>query len=447
MVSGAREPFAARVLVVDDNPAIHDDFRKIFAPREVPSALDDLEEALFGGRTNPGSPAAVELSFAHQGREALALVEAELAEGRTFDVAFVDVRMPPGIDGVETAVRLWTLDRRLQIVLCTAYSDYSWEEIADRLGAADGYLILKKPFDRVEARQLVHSLAEKRALFNERDMRLQELDRLIRERTAELATANASLALEMTQRLVTEQQLHQLQKLEALGRLAACMGHEINNPLSYVLGNVEQAGFMLEEGSPLGLAERGELRTMLDEAAAGVHRIAVLVRHLKVFSRSERQPAQAFRVNDVVESALTLVDNEIRHRATLVRDLAADLPVLMGEPQRVETVLVNLLLNAVQAISPGDPAGNRIRVSTRRDSGDEIVIDVSDSGRGIPQDELERVFEAFYTTKPVGEGTGLGLAICHTIIQAHGGRLSIASAPGSGTTVTAVLPISSAAVG
>jgi two-component system NtrC family sensor kinase len=344
-------------------------------------------------------------------------------------------------------VRLWSLDRRLQIVLCTAYSDYSWEEIADRLGAADGYLILKKPFDRVEARQLVHSLAEKRALFNERDMRLQELDRLIRERTAELATANASLALEMTQRLVTEQQLHQLQKLEALGRLAACMGHEINNPLSYVLANVEQAGFMLEEGSPLGPQERNELRTMLDEAAAGVHRIAVLVRHLKVFSRSERQPAQAFRVNDVVESALILVDNEIRHRATLVRDLTAGLPVLMGEPQRVETVLVNLLLNAVQAIPPGDPAGNRIRVSTRRDSGDEIVIDVSDSGRGIPKDELERVFEAFYTTKAVGEGTGLGLAICHTIIQAHGGRLSIASAPGSGTTVTAVLPISSAAAG
>ena len=445
MVSGARQPFAARVLVVDDNPAIHDDFRKIFAPRDVPSALDALEEALFGDRTSPGNTATVELSFARQGAEAVALVELAAGERRTFDVAFVDVRMPPGIDGIETAVRMWKLDPRLQIVLCTAYSDYSWEEIADRLGSAEGYLILKKPFDRVEARQLVHSLGEKRALLNERELRLQELDQLIRERTAELAQANASLAMEMTQRLETEQQLHQLQKLEALGRLAACMGHEINNPLSYVLANVEQASFMLEQ--PPGPAELDELRTMLQEAAAGVHRIALLVRHLKVFSRLERQPTQSFRVNEVVESALTLVGNEIRHRATLVRDLADDLPVLMGEPQRVETVLVNLLLNAVQAIPPGDPSGNRIRVSTRRDRGDEIVIDVSDSGRGIPQDELERVFEAFYTTKAVGEGTGLGLAICHTIIQAHGGRLSIASAPGSGTTVTAVLPISTAAVG
>jgi two-component system, NtrC family, sensor kinase len=434
-----RQPLAARVLVVDDNAAIHDDFRKIFVST-VNGELEELEASLFGERPSPSIAASVDLAFASQGTEAVSLVERDLAGGRTFDVAFVDVRMPPGIDGVETVVRLWRIDPRMQIVMCTAYSDYSWEEMATRLGAADSFLILKKPFDRVEARQLVQSLTEKRALLLERESRLEELDRLIRERTDELAQANASLALEMKQRLKTEQQLHQSQKLEALGRLAACMGHEINNPLSYVLANVEQAGIMVGDQEPLGSEERLELRTMLEEAASGVNRIALLVRHLKVFSRAQPQPSRPFAVNAVIDSAFTLVRNEIRHRASLVLDLASDLPEVVGEAHRLEQVLVNLLINAVQSIPPGDAEGNRIKVTTQTGGAGEVVIAVSDTGCGIAPDDLERVFEAFYTTKPVGEGTGLGLAICHSIVQAHGGRIAIDSTVGSGTTVTVALP-------
>jgi signal transduction histidine kinase len=448
MEGSSTRPAAARVLVVDDNPAIHDDFRKILVPQAAADELAELEATLFGeagrgGAGGAGGPAvsAVELSFASQGDEAIALVERSVADGRPYDVAFVDVRMPPGIDGVETAVRLWQRDPRVQIVMCTAYSDYSWEEMAERLRAADSYLILKKPFDRMEARQLVHSLSEKRALLLERETRLIELDGLIRERTAELAQANASLALEMQQRLATEQKLHQSQKLEALGRLAACMGHEINNPLSYVLANIEHAGAVLAGDEPLSPDDRHELATMLEEAAGGVHRIAVLVRHLKLFSRAQPQPSRPFSVNQVVESAFTLVRNEIRHRAGLVSSLADGLPDLVGEPQRIEQVLVNLLLNAVQSIQPGDASGNTIRVTTRSDSPAEVVVEVSDTGCGIAPHELERVFEAFYTTKPVGEGTGLGLAICHSIVAAHGGRMSIASQLGRGTTFTVALPV------
>lgn len=427
------------MLVVDDNPDIHRDFRKILVPVEVPDDLGELETALFGDRPTAPAPAPVELSFASQGAEALLMVEAAVAAGQAYDVAFVDVRMPPGMDGVETAVRIWQIDARVQIVMCTAYSDFSWEEMTERLGAGHSYLILKKPFDRVEARQLVQALTEKRALLLEREARLVELDRLVRERTDELAQANAVLAQEMRQRLMTEQQLAQSQKLEALGRLAAGMGHEINNPLSYVLSNVEEASMMLEPGKPLGDAERDELRVMLDETAAGVQRISLLVRHLKLFSRSQPQPSRPFSVNDVVTSALTLVRNEIEHRANLVRALAPDLPEVVGEPNRIEQVLINLLLNAAQAIPLGDATGNTVRVSTRRGLDDEVVIEVADTGCGIAADDLERVFEAFYTTKPVGEGTGLGLAVCHSIVEAHGGRIAIDSKPGGGTTVTVAL--------
>jgi two-component system, NtrC family, sensor kinase len=432
----------ARVLVVDDNAAIHGDFRKTLASPAPADELAELEEKVFGELASAAEPSpALDLWFARQGIEAVALVEREAAAGRSFDVAFVDVRMPPGIDGVETVVRMWKIDPRVQIVMCTAYSDYSWEEMAGRLGSAHSYLVLKKPFDRVEVRQLVQSLSEKRALLLERESRLDELDHLVRERTAELARANASLALEMRQRLATEQQLHQSQKLEALGRLAACMGHEINNPLSYVVANIEQAGIMLSGEAPLGAADRAELCTMLEETAAGVQRIAVLVRHLKVFARVQSQPSRLFAVNEAIESALTLVGNEIRHRATLVAELDADLPQVMGERDRIEQVMVNILLNAVQAIPPGDAARNTIRVATRATADGEIVVQVSDTGCGISAADVERVFEAFYTTRAVGQGTGLGLAICHSIIQAHGGRISIESSLGAGTTLTVALPV------
>ena len=430
---------AARVLVVDDNPDIHRDFRKILVPVENADELDALEASLFDEKPRTRTAAPVELAFASQGLEAVGMVELALAAGRAYDVAFVDVRMPPGMDGVETAVRMWKIDPRVQIVMCTAYSDFSWEEMTERLGAGDSYLILKKPFDRVEARQLVQALSEKRALLLEREARLAELDRLVRERTDELAQANAVLAQEMRQRILTEQQLAQSQKLEALGRLAAGMGHEINNPLSYVLSNVEEASLMLAPDAPLGEPERAELRTMLDETAAGVQRISLLVRHLKLFSRQQPQPLRPFSVNDVVSSALPLVRNEIEHRAILTRALDPTLPDVIGEPNRIEQVLINLLLNAAQAIPLGNVSGNEVRIATRRGGGDQVLIEVSDTGCGIAPHDLERVFEAFYTTKPVGEGTGLGLAVCHSIVEAHGGRIGIESRLGGGTTVTVAL--------
>jgi signal transduction histidine kinase len=179
---------------------------------------------------------------------------------------------------------------------------------------------------------------------------------------------------------------------------------------------------------------------MLDEAGAGVHRIAALVRHLKVFSRAQPQPSRPFAINDVVESAITLVQNEIRHRATLSLGLGSALPEVFGEPQRIEQVLVNVFINAAQSIPPGDVSGNTIRVTTHPAAAGEVVIEISDTGCGISPEDLERAFEAFYTTKPVGEGTGLGLAICHSIVEAHRGRMSIDSEVGSGTTVTIALP-------
>src|ERR1051325_1687855 len=151
----------SRILIIDDNRAIHDDFRKILAPPREESTLNDLRAELFGEDKVKGKAASFDLASAYQGQEGLAQVSDSLSKGTPFAMAFVDVRMPPGWDGIETIARIWEVDPDLQIVLCTAYSDYSWTDMRARVGQPDSLLVLKKPFDNIEALQLAHALTKK----------------------------------------------------------------------------------------------------------------------------------------------------------------------------------------------------------------------------------------------------------------------------------------------
>jgi PAS domain S-box-containing protein len=174
-----------RILVVDDNPSIHADFRKILCPDLASKRkADSLRAALFGEPEEVSDAVSFEVHSAHQGQEALEMVRESLAQGRPYAMAFVDVRMPPGWDGIETAARIWEIYPALQIVICTAYSDYSWEEIRGKLRQQDSLLILRKPFDNTEVQQLAHALTKKWSLTLHTEMQLQEL-----------ARTNTSLAL------------------------------------------------------------------------------------------------------------------------------------------------------------------------------------------------------------------------------------------------------------
>ena len=147
-----------RILVIDDAEVIHDDFRKILAVEPV--RIDQTEVELFGPPPTATFRAVFEVDSAHQGQEGLTMVERARRDGRPYALAFVDVRMPPGWDGIETTTRLWEADPDLQVVICTAYSDYSWGEMTEQLGAPDSLLILKKPFDTVEVLQLTHAMTK-----------------------------------------------------------------------------------------------------------------------------------------------------------------------------------------------------------------------------------------------------------------------------------------------
>ena len=151
-----------RILIVDDNTAIHEDFRKILGSHgAADNRLGDAERALFGGPADQIDRAAFRVDSAFQGREALEMVQRSMRENDPYAMAFVDVRMPPGWDGIETLEHVWKCCPELQAVICTAYSDYSWDDIVRRLGQTDRLLILKKPFEMVEVLQLAHALTQK----------------------------------------------------------------------------------------------------------------------------------------------------------------------------------------------------------------------------------------------------------------------------------------------
>lgn len=188
-----RRDDSARLLIVDDNRAIHEDFRKILLGPELDPNLQNLDAMLFGDRVPADSRTAFQLDSALQGAEALVLVEKSLADQNPYAVAFVDMRMPPGWDGLETIERLWRVDPQIQVVICSAYSDHDWQDLIARLGRTDKLLVLKKPFERIEVLQCSDALAAK--WRNERALRahIGSLEKAVTDRTQGLEAANKQL--------------------------------------------------------------------------------------------------------------------------------------------------------------------------------------------------------------------------------------------------------------
>jgi two-component system, cell cycle sensor histidine kinase and response regulator CckA len=199
-----------RILIIDDNRSIHADFHKILSQGEAThAALEVSEEALFGCAPTKERQIPFEVDSAYQGQEGVAMVKKALEEGRPYAMAFVDIRMPPGWDGVETTQKTCEIDSEIQIVICTAYSDYSWEEMFDRIGNDDRMVVLKKPFDTVEALQLAHALTEKWWLSQQSKQKIEDLEKIVAERTRELLQANENLQAEVEEHKQAEKMLRE----------------------------------------------------------------------------------------------------------------------------------------------------------------------------------------------------------------------------------------------
>jgi two-component system NtrC family sensor kinase len=470
-----------RILIVDDNRDVHVDFRKILAP--PPSSalkLDALELALFGEASapSPAEQAAFTLDSAYQGQEALGLVERSLVSGAPYALAFVDMRMPPGWDGVETISRLWAVDPDLQVVICSAYSDYSWREIIDKIGQSDGLLILKKPFDSIEVVQVACAFSAKWQLHREARRRTEDLESLVELRTRSLEELNQKLRAEMAEKADMESALRLAQKLEAVGRLAAGIAHEINTPIQFVgdslhfvrdsmtdiqrvLERYDDLRRQVTDGTATTNAANaiGEIIDEVDfpylvenvpgaieRSLEGLGRVATIVRSMKQFAHPDRPEMSDIDLNEAIQATLTIARNEYKYVADIETHFA-DLPRVTCHAGEINQAVLNILVNGAHAIADavkGTETRGTIAVRTER-QGNMVIISIRDTGVGIPQAIRERIFDPFFTTKEVGRGTGQGLAIARSaIVEKHGGDLTFESEPGRGTTFFIRLPIDGA---
>ena len=231
-----------RILVIDDNVSIHEDFRKILSPPADADSLNQARAALFGEAPTIPTQVRYELDFASQGREGFGLAQSAHQAGNPYAVAFIDMRMPPGWDGLETIEHLWYADPEIQIVICSAYSDHPWEDVSHRIGETDKLLILMKPFNSIEVVQLANALTKKWNLARSVKQQIERLAMSVTQRTAEFWDANERLQAHVAGRAgetgSTQSQGEMTSLFHQKEEFLAIMSHEIFLPMNELVGKV-----------------------------------------------------------------------------------------------------------------------------------------------------------------------------------------------------------------
>jgi signal transduction histidine kinase len=277
-------------------------------------------------------------------------------------------------------------------------------------------------------------LAAVDAAYRQADDDRRLVERSLDLTSQELVEKNLALREELEALHRAEERASMADRMASLGTLAAGVAHEINNPLAYVVANLQ---FIQEELASGGAVSGSEMGEALTAALEGASRVRAIVRDLKAFSRSDDADVTAVDVGAVLRSAINMASHESRHRAQVVVQLAS-VPPVAGTPSKLGQVFLNLLINAAHAIAPGATNQNQITVRAFL-LGERVVVEIEDTGSGMSPEVQQRIFDPFFTTKPVGVGTGLGLAICHGIVQAAGGDIQVASTLGEGSTFRVLL--------
>ena len=558
-MSNSTIPAANRILIIDDNREIQADFRKILAPQTnstTGTALQAAKSLLFSQPAETSATPAVtyQIDTATQGQEGLQMVEQAANEGRPYALAFVDVRMPPGWDGIETVAHIWQKFPELPVVICTAYSDYSWSEMISKLGHSDNLVILRKPFEAVEVLQLAHSFTRKWLLARQIRTHIEELDGLVQSRTRNLQETNEALrhseerfakafrnnpvplALQtvgerryvdvnesflrltgfkreeilgqiptgwklfpisetkcdmldalsakrpvrclqtelrtpdgrsltvlvsaevieldnqmhllisiqdITERLNIENQLRQAQKMEAVGQIAAGIAHDFNNILSVIQGHAE---LQLNMGH-----EDGSLVQSLHEIAGASARAASLTRQLLAFSRKQMLHRRPIDLRESLDNLSKMLQRIIGEQICLQIQCAENLPPVLADAVGLEQVVINLAVNARDAMPRGGPltiSAESVTIDAEYQKrepdaliGTFVRLSVADKGSGMDETVRKKIFEPFFTTKEVGKGTGMGLATVYGIVKQHQGWIEVESEPEVGSVFKVFLPV------
>ena len=360
---------------------------------------------------------------------------------KEFDLVISDVMMPE-MGGIELLKRTTKEYPEIATLMLTSMDETQIATQAMQLGAYD-YIL--KPVDFGQLNLCIQNALSKQGLIRENRAYKQQLEKMVRE-----------------QGDVINQQRSQLMhadKLSSIGMLISGICHEINNPLSFIKSNIELLGLYfgnlaktLEEyatehpGYKLKNMNMGEvvknINGMLEDSSHGVQKITAIVDDIMGFSRKKSEEKRPFSMKECVESSLNLARFITKNKVKVITEFDPDAPLVLGQPQKIEQVLLNLFQNAVYAMR--GRAGAELNIAVRRTTGKkdaekQVAVEVRDNGPGMPEEVRLHIFEPYYTTKPSGEGTGLGLFISKDIIEGHGGTIEVASGTG-GTVFVITLP-------
>ncbi len=422
-----------RVLVIDDDPNIHRDFERILTQSEEDE--DALERHLFGASTPASIRVPLQIEHRYQGPEGWQAVAEAVEAQQPYSIAFVDMRMPPGPDGLQTIERIWELDSDIYVVVCTAYSDHSWSELSERLRLPDRWFIMRKPVDVMEIRQLVAAIShrwviEQRQRIETTQLRLSACE----------ATETARREIEQRERSERElrekeDRIRQLQRLEAMGAVTGGVAHEFNNLLQVIQSYV---AFPLEVLPPA--------TSVVDDlqiAQRAVRRATEITGKLLKFSRRKPVRKTIVSLNRLVREFVEMWRPLLGSRIEVRTSLEAVPATVHADAELLEQVLTNLCLNARDAM----PDGGWIEIATRHAACEGhrrpqcVELWMTDTGSGMDDETRNKIFDPFFTTKAVGQGSGLGLAVVYGIVQEHEGEIEVQSEPGIGTTFCIRFPL------
>jgi len=451
-----------RILIIDDDPYIAGTYKRILCTDT--SNLSPIKNSC-AGKEDAQPCHCYDLTIVRNGEDGIEMVKESLKEKKPYVAAFVDL-MLPGLNGAETTAWIWMIDPNIKILIVTAYSQYLSEDCA-MVAGRDDLFYLRKPFNPEEIRQFARAFTKQWSLEKEK-ARLTEDLKVAQEKLEDMNNNLQKKVEDQTTMLI------QSDKMASIGLLAAGIAHEINNPVAFMNSNLtsmKSYGVVikdlleryqeLEKHAESGAKKKamqcitkirelweenkmdfifGDIVELIDDSLEGAERISKIVKDLKSFARVKSEDVEKVNLNEVIDTTLNIIWNEIKYKTEIVKEYG-ELPPITCVVQKISQVFMNLLANAAQAIEKK----GIIRISTRhfKERGGQECIEarVSDDGIGIPKKNLTKIFDPFFTTKQEMGGTGLGLKITYDIIKAHGGTIRVESEEGKGSSFIIRLPL------